>query len=145
MPNDFIEIKDLPIISNLSDNNRILIDDTAGTADTYTVYLSILRDFLTKNIKPSIDATTGNWFIGNVDTGFSAKQIDFDNFLDSSTVLKNEDASQNKMAFDVQISTVSDNLLEKKMDGLYVKIPEVNIEEAEINSIIDVLWPIATT
>lgn len=141
---DFITIKDLKTTTELKDNNRVLVDDTEGS-DTNTVFLSVLREYLTKNIKPSIDAVTGNWLIGNTDTGISAKQIDFDTFLDSVTIASNPDSSQKKMKFDVILSAVKDNLLEIKEDGLYAITPEMEIPDAEITAMIDELWNITNT
>lgn len=72
----FIKIGDLELVNVLEDNYKLLIDDSTN-GDTKAALVSVLKEYLVNDIKPSINEDNGHWYIGDVDTGITVNGVEF--------------------------------------------------------------------
>lgn len=147
MTDNYITIGELEQASTLTDQCKLLIDDSTN-GDTKTALVSVLRAYLVDGITPHVNETTGSWFVGDTDTGVKANGIDFDAFLNTLTVTASQDANK-KVIFDVNVSNRTGNKLQvvstlssgetDSAKGLYV--PDIKISSRNGNLLQSITTP----
>ena len=115
-------IGDLALLDTLTDECRLLIDESNGS-DTKAALISVLKRYIVDGITPNIDASSGNWLVGDYDTGVVAKgTVSIDNLIDTSSIKAQADLDTAKISLYVKISAESNNALVEKDDGLFIEI-----------------------
>lgn len=142
MVDNYVTIGDLEQIQELSDTDKLLIDNSTR-GDTKSAFVSVLKSYLTKSITPSINETTKTWFIGNTDTGVSIDSGGIDIWTEGENYKIDTFVYYNNQIFKCITSPQTDNTIFNELEWNAVSSNISFATNDEITTMINTIWEVS--